>query len=74
MYPDIDITASSSEGDQTVARLRVYDARWVPTWGPIGRHKVRRLQRDGWSHVGSLPTGLIRREHCRLRITERGDR
>ena len=73
MYPEIDITASSSEGDQTVARLRVYDARWVPTWGPIGHRKVRCLQRDGWSHVGSLATGLIRREHCLIRITERGE-
>lgn len=69
MYPDIDITSSSSEGDQMVARLRVYDARWVPTWGPIGLRQVRRLQRDGWSHVGSLPTGLIRREHCLLKIS-----
>lgn len=73
MYPEIDITASSSEGDQTVARLRVYDARWVPNWGPIGHRKVRRLQRDGWSYVGSLATGLIRREHCLIRITERGE-
>lgn len=73
MYPEIDITASSSEGDQTVARLSVYDARWVPTWGPIGHRKVRRLQRDGWSYVGSLATGLIRREHCLIRITERGE-
>lgn len=73
MYPEIDITASSSDGDQTVARLHVYDARWVPTWGPIGHRKVRRLQRDGWSYVGSLATGLIRREHCLIRITERGE-
>ena len=46
---------------------------WVSTWGPIGRRRVRRLQRDGWSHVDSLPTGLIRREHCLIRITERGE-
>lgn len=73
MYPNIDITASSSEGDQTVARLRLYDVRWIPTWGPIGRRQVRKLQRDGWSHVGSLQTGLIRREHCLIQITERGE-
>lgn len=73
MYPNIDITASSSEGDQTVARLRVYDALWIPTWGPIGRRQIRKLQRDGWSHVGSLQTGLIRREHCLIQITERGE-
>lgn len=73
MYPNIDITASSSEGDQKVYRLRVYDARWVPAWGPIGRRRIRRLQRDGWSHVGSLQTGLIRREHCLIQITERGE-
>ena len=52
----------------------LYESRWVPTWGPIGLRKVRRLQRGGWSHVGSLPTGLLRREHCLIRITERGDR
>ena len=73
MHPNIDITASSSEGDQTVARLRVYDARWVPAWGPIGRRQIRRLKRDGWSHVGSLQVGLIRREHCLIQITERGE-
>lgn len=73
MYPNIDITASSSEGDQKVCHLRVYDARWVPTWGPIGRRQIRRLRRDGWSHVGSLQTGLIRREHCLIQITERGE-
>ena len=74
MYPNIDTTASSSEGDQTVSRLRVYDARWVPTWGPIGRRQIRHLKRDGWSHVGSLQTGLIRREHCLIQITERGEK
>lgn len=73
MHPNIDITASSSEGDQTVARLRVYDARWVPSWGPIGRRQIRRLKRDGWSHVSSLQVGLIRREHCLIQITERGE-
>lgn len=73
MYPNIDITASSSEGDQTVARLRVYDARWIPTWGPIGYRQIRKLRRDGWSYVGSLQTGLIRREHCLIQITERGE-
>ena len=73
MYPNIDIITSSSEGDQTVARLRVYDARWIPTWGPIGRRQIRKLQRDGWSHVGSLQTGLIRRDHCLIQITERGE-
>lgn len=52
----------------------LYESRWVPTWGPIGRRKVHRLQLGGWSHIGSLPTGLIRREHCLIRITERGDR
>lgn len=51
----------------------LYENQWVPTWGPIGRRQVRRLQRDGWSHVGSLPTGLIRRDHCLIRITERGE-
>ena len=60
--------------------LRLYDVRWLATWGPIGRRQVRRrqvrrLQRDGWEHVGSLQTGLIRREHCLLRVsTEGGDR
>lgn len=54
--------------------LYLYESRWVPTWGPIGLRKVRRLQHGGWSHVGSLPTGLIRREHCLIRITERGEK
>lgn len=49
--------------------LHLYDVRWLATWGPIGRRKVRRLQRDSWEHVGSLPTGLIRREHCLIKIT-----
>lgn len=58
----------------TTSTLYLYESRWVPTWGPIGLRKARRLERGGWSHVGSLPTGLLRREHCLIRITERGDR
>lgn len=58
----------------TTSTLYLYESRWVPTWGPIGRRKVRRLQLGGWSHVGSLPTGLLRREHCLIRITERGEK
>lgn len=55
--------------------LFLYESQWIPAWGPIGRRQVRRLQRDGWEHVGSLQTGLIRREHCLLRVsTEGGDR
>lgn len=57
----------------STSTLVLYESRWVPTWGPIGRRKVRRLERGGWKHVGSLHTGLIRREHCLIRITERGD-
>lgn len=53
--------------------LIVYQSQWVPTWGPIGRRKVRKLERNGWEYVGSLHTGLIRRDHCLIRITERGD-
>lgn len=49
------------------------ESQWIPTWGPIGLRKVRKLERDGWSHVGSLQTGLIRREHCLIQITERGE-
>ena len=55
--------------------LRLYDVRWLATWGPIGRRQVRHLQRNGWEHVGSFQTDLIRREHCLLRVsTEGGDR
>ena len=54
--------------------LVLYESRWLPPWGPIGLCKVRRLERGGWKHVGSLPTGLLRREHCLIRITERGER
>ena len=58
----------------STSTLVLYESRWVPTWGPFGRRKVRKLERAaGWEHVGSLPTGLIRREHCLIRITERGD-
>ena len=52
--------------------LRLYDPRWVSTWGPIGRRRIRRLQRDGWEYVGSLPTGLIRRDHCLIRVNVEG--
>lgn len=59
----------------TISQRPLYDVKWVPTWGPLGLRKVRKLQRDGWEHVGSLPTGLIRREHGLIRISaERGDR
>lgn len=51
------------------SRKPLYDVRWVPTWGPIGRRRVHRLKRAGWEHTGALPTGLIRREHCLLKIT-----
>lgn len=76
MYPnDIDPITYSREDAQKARRLRLYDVRWLATWGPIGRRQVRRLQRDGWEHAGSLQTGLIRREHCLLRVsTEGGDR
>lgn len=52
----------------------LYESQWIPTWGPIGLRWVRKLERDGWEHVGSLPTGLLRRDHCLIRITEEGDR
>ena len=58
----------------TTSTLYLYESRWVPTWGPIGLRRVRKLECAGWSHVGSLPAGLLRREHCLIRITERGDR
>lgn len=76
MYPnDIDPITYSREDAQKARRLRLYDVRWLATWGPIGRRQVRHLQRDGWEHAGSLQTGLIRREHCLLRVsTEGGDR
>ena len=48
--------------------LYLYESRWIPPWGPSG------LRLGGWSHVGSLPTGLLRREHCLIRITERGEK
>lgn len=54
--------------------LFLCESQWIPTWGPIGLCRVRKLERAGWEHVGSLPTGLIRREHCLIRITEEGDR
>ena len=75
MYPNaMDPITYRREDAQQVRRLRLYDVRWVATWGPIGRRQVRKLRRDGWDHVGSLQTGLIRREHCLLRIsTEGGD-
>lgn len=63
MFPEI-ITYPQPAKTKTV-----YNTRWVPTWGPIGRRTVRHLQRHGWQHIGSLPTGLIRREHCLLKIT-----
>lgn len=52
----------------------LYESQWLPTWGPIGRRRVRKLARAGWEYVGSLQTGLLRREHCLIRITEEGDR
>lgn len=58
----------------TISQHSLYDVKWIPTWGPVGRRKVRRLKRAGWEHVGSLPTGLLCREHCLLRITERGEK
>jgi hypothetical protein len=54
--------------------LYLYESQWGPTWGPIGRRQVRKLARAGWEYVGSLPTGLLRRDHCLIRITEEGDR
>ena len=27
--------------------LIVYQSQWVPTWGPIGRRRVRKLERAG---------------------------
>ena len=57
----------------STSTLYLYESRWIPTWGPIGLRKVRRLKRAGWEHVGSLPTGLLRRDHCLLKIAERGD-
>ena len=53
--------------------LVLYESQRIPTWGPIGLRKVRKLERAGWEHAGSLSTGLIRRDHCLIRITERGD-
>lgn len=58
----------------STSTLYLYESRWIPAWGPIGLSRVRKLECAGWSHVGSLPTGLLRREHCLIRITERGDR
>ena len=58
----------------STSTLYLYESRWIPTWGPIGLRRVRKLRRDGWSHVGSLQTGLIRREHCLVQITERGEK
>ena len=52
----------------------LYESQWIPTWGPIGRRRVRKLARAGWEYVGSLRTGLLRRDHCLIRITEEGDR
>ena len=69
MHPSIDPITYSQEDAQKVRRLRLYEPRWVPTWGAIGRRKVRRLKRAGWEHVGSIPTGLLRREHCLIKIT-----
>lgn len=54
--------------------LYLYESQWVPTWGPTGRRRVRKLARAGLEYVGSLQTGLLRREHCLIRITEEGDR
>jgi hypothetical protein len=58
----------------STSTIVLYESQWIPTWGPIGRRKVRKLERDGWEHVGSLPTGLIRRDHCLIHLTVRGDR
>ncbi len=75
MYPSIDPITYRREDAKNIRIRLPYETRWVPTWGPIGRRQVRKLQRDGWEHVGSLQTGLIRREHCLLRVsTEGGDR
>lgn len=54
--------------------LFLCESQWIPTWGPIGRRRVRKLARAGWEYVGSLHTGLIRCDHCLIRITEEGDR
>lgn len=58
----------------STSTLFLYESQWIPTWGPIGLRQVRKLARAGWEHVGSLPTGLIRRDHSLIRITEEGGR
>lgn len=60
--------------DTSTSTLFLYESQWIPAWGPIGRRRVRKLERAGWEHVGSLPTGLIRRDHCLIHLTVRGDR
>ena len=54
--------------------LFLCESQWIPTWGLIGRRRVRKLARAGWAYVDSLRTGLLRRDHCLIRITEEGDR
>lgn len=58
----------------STSTLFLCESQWIPTWGPIGLRRVRKLERAGWEYVGSLRTGLIRRDHCFIRITEEGDR
>ena len=38
----------------TTSTLFLYESQWIPTWGPIGLRRVRKLERAGWEHVGSL--------------------
>jgi len=36
---------------------------YVSTWGPIGRRRLRRRIAEGYEHIGTLRTGLLRKDH-----------
>lgn len=43
--------------------------KYIDTYGLFGLLKVRKAKREGWTHLGALRTGFIRKTHILTRFT-----